>query len=335
MFRVSDETLLLRPERHEVTAPDPSLADLQRLQGACLYVPATHRRLDAVLCGAVPAGLGVVVVCLEDSITSGDVEQAMAGLRASRRQEPPPGSHELRVYVRPRSPEMLAELLDWEDAGSRWSGFVLPKIGVKSLRRWMDVFGGQPARVMPILETADVFCPFALRDLADAFVSLHDAGQLDAVRLGATDLFSVLGTRRPSQGSLYSTHLGSAIAYVACNLMSRGLPVAAPVCERLDPSPDMAEEVRRDVDAGFIGKTAVNVQQVELINSLYAVTAADLTEAELIVRSDRAVFRHGHVMCEVSPHRRWAESIRARYCRFGLRPSNGKHVFPDQVSGSV
>lgn len=296
------------------------------LQGACLYVPATHARLESVLDGGVPTGLRVVVICLEDSVSPADVGSAVQRLRRtpSRFQH----IEGLRVYVRPRSPEMLTDFLGWEDGERRWSGFVLPKVSGASLPDWLRALGSSKARFMPILETADVFCPFALRDLTDAFVELRNRDRLEAVRLGATDLFSVLGTRRPKRGTLYDTHLGSALATATCTLMSRGLPVAAPVCEVLDPTPDTVEEVRKDVDAGFIGKTAVNLRQATLINSLFAVTWQELREAEAILDSDAAVFRSGGSMCEVSPHRNWANRILERHEAFGLRDDGVERETP-------
>jgi citrate lyase beta subunit len=286
------------------------------LQGACLYVPATHARLDSVLEGEVPERLRVVVVCLEDSISPDDVGRAVQRLRRS----PARFQHTegLRVYVRPRSPEMLADFLGWEGGETRWCGFVLPKISTLTLPRWLRVVEHSSVPFMPILETVDVFCPFALRDLTDVFVEYRSRQRIDAVRLGAVDLFSVIGTRRPKQGTLYDTHLGSALASVACMMMSRGLPVTAPVCEMLDPTPDTVLEIRRDVEAGFIGKTAVNLRQAILINSLFAVTLQELSEAEAILKSEVAVFRSGGVMCEVSPHRNWAQRILARHQAFGV-----------------
>jgi citrate lyase beta subunit len=285
------------------------------IQGACLYLPAVHPRLEDVLAGRSVPGLRVAVICLEDALAAGDIGSAMDVLRRLPKERTAQGP---RVYVRPRNAEMLAELQAW-GLDRRWCGYVLPKIDVRNAATWLRPIADQPARFMPILETADVFCPTALRDLCDALTDGPLAGCIDAVRLGGTDLFSVLGTRRPRGTTVYESILGPTLSTVACYLMSRRLPTTAPVCEALCPDDTMEAEVRRDVEGGFIGKTAVNPAQVALINRSFAVTAEELDEARAILSSNEAVFRSRGAMCEVAPHTRWARRIEARSVAFGLR----------------
>jgi citrate lyase beta subunit len=285
-------------------------------QGACLYLPPTHPRLREVLQGEFVPGLRVAVICLEDALEESGVPAGLDTLRslpADLRRDTGP-----TVYVRPRTPDMLCTILDW-GGPRRWTGFVLPKLDVHSVESWFQPLASGPWRVMPILETADVFCPTRMDDLFQRVLAFADTGRLDAVRLGAADLFGALGTRRPPNASVQDTIIGPVLAMIACRFMARGVPVAAPVCEKLIPDAFMVEETRRDVESGFIGKTAVNPAQVRLINQAFAVTQTELSEAHAITSSTRAVFKRGDTMCEVGPHSRWATRILARHAAFGLR----------------
>lgn len=200
-----------------------------------------------------------------------------------------------------------------------WRGYALPKFGLKDAERWLAPLADDSARIMPILETADVFCPSKLRDLCDILTSNSVRPCLDVVRIGATDLFSVLATRRPPHGTLYDSLMGRHIAAIACYLMSRNLPVAAPVCEALTPTTHMMEEIRLEVEAGFIGKTAVHPAQVAAINHAYGVSLDELNEARACLGSGSAVFSMNGALCEPSPHRAWALRIVQRHATFGLR----------------
>jgi citrate lyase beta subunit len=286
-------------------------------QGACLYVPAVHPKLEAVVAGRAVPGLRVVVVCLEDALAEADVGRAMETLRALV-IPPIDGAVRPAVYVRPRHIGMLRELLQWKEASS-WTGVVLPKLTVASADAWMRALLDRPTRFMPILESADVLCPSALRELCDVILAPPTMPLLDAVRIGATDLFAVLGTRRPRGTTIYDSVLGPTICQTATYLMSRGVPVTAPVCEALHADPMLFDEVRRDVEAGFVGKTAVHPAQVQVIHRQFAVPRDEYTEAMQILGGDAAVFQSRGAMCESAPHAAWARRVRARAEAFGFR----------------
>lgn len=284
--------------------------DAVRFQGACLYMPATHAALPAVAVGERVPGLGAAVICFEDALDEADVDDGLAQLRALSRERP----SGLALYVRPRSVAMLEELLAWE-GHTAFAGFVLPKIGIHTVERWLRPLASTTTRFMPILETADIFDPFKLRDLTA--ILAHHATRIDAVRIGAVDLFGVLGVRRPLGRTIYDTVLGPTLRLVAAQLMAQRLPVAAPVCESLIDDHITRAEVALDVEAGFVGKTAVHPAQVVLINAAYRVKQAELDEARRVLTGP-AVFAIDGRMTERAPHRRWAEGIIARAERFGV-----------------
>lgn len=287
------------------------------LQGACLYIPALHSSLNAVVHGRSIPDLRLVVVCLEDTIADGDTEQAMSHLRLlfkTRR------THQLpRTYVRPRSLAMLNEILQWDEQ-SNWDGFVLPKLTIGNIEEWLCASSSAQHAIMPILETAEVFDPCRVSDFCDVLESARWSSRIEAVRIGGTDLFATLGTRRPRSMHIYDSIIGSTLRMVSCSLMSRGWSVTAPVCESLVANQVMDAEIRMDVDAGFVGKTAISPLQVRFINDSFRVSMADLLEAKLILGSEQTVFRSRDAMCEVAPHLKWATRIVDRASVFGISP---------------
>jgi citrate lyase beta subunit len=285
------------------------------LQGACLYMPALHPSLPTVLTGASVPGLRALVVCMEDALSSSDIAAGLQRVRTELAREGRAAS--LRVYVRPRNQEMMLDMLAWA-ACAAWDGFVLPKLSVANAAAWMEPFRSSTHRVMPILETADVFDPFALRHLCDVLADPSWRDAVDVVRIGGTDLFAVLGTRRPRGHTVYESILGPTLQLVASQLLARGMSVTAPVCEALGGDDVFRREVAMDVEAGFVGKTAVHPHQVRLINESFAVPVEELHEAERILSSEQAVFQSRGAMCESLPHRRWAERIVARAAVFGM-----------------
>lgn len=295
------------------------------LQGACLYVPALHASLEGVLDGSRIPGLRLVVICLEDSIAEWDTFEALSRLRKlfqyKRRCICP------RIYVRPRSLSMLEDILQWDER-LNWDGFVLPKLNLANIQNWLRVSSLSDQAIMPILETADIFDPYRVADLCAILESDLWSSKIEAIRIGGTDLFAVLGIRRPRHIHVYDSIIGSTLRSVACNLMSRGWSVTAPVCESLVCNATMDSEVLMDVEAGFVGKTAINPLQVAKINTAFRVSQSELHEANRILSGDAVIFRSRDAMCEVAPHTRWAKRIVDRANIFGLRTSEHSMSIP-------
>jgi citrate lyase beta subunit len=283
-------------------------------QGACLYLPASHLALDRVARGKAVPGLRTAVVCLEDATHDSEVEH---GLRVVKNLRVQNSGATPRLYLRPRSIEMLRQVIEGLSTDV-WAGIVLPKLTARDIGAWLQACDGSTLGLMPILETSEVFDPWQLRDIVDALQSPTVRPKVDAVRIGATDLFSVLGTRRPATGTLYESALGPTVRQLASLLMSKGFEVSAPVAERIQPDEDFLREVELDVEGGFIGKTAVHPQQVSVINRAFQVTPAELGVAERILDGTQAVFAVRGVMSEARPHARWARRIVERADIFGV-----------------
>ena len=290
--------------------------------GATLYMPILHPKVEEIVSGAVAAPASSLVLCLEDALHENDVERGIERLRGILAG---PVSRALRVFVRPRSYEMACRLADMRGI-TVIEGFVAPKMRPETLPEWLDLTAARRLSIMPTLETADCFDPGRIALIRDILRG-HPAAVVPSVRLGGNDLLGLMALRRRRGVTLYDGPLGWAIPMMSSMLVSAGIPVAAPVFDIIDDLDTLRAEVARDVEMGFISKTAIHPVQVPIIEEAMRVSPEDRAQAEAILSEDtRAVFQIGGVMCEPATHRHWAERILARRRRFG-------ETTPDRTSG--
>ncbi len=296
--------------------------------GATLYMPAVNRHAAAVLRaepGAQAWGAGSVVICLEDALSDADVGcaldvlRAALPLRAARLGDLAPGQRpRTMVFVRPRDLAMAQRIADLPGAGSL-DGFIIPKMTAGNARNWLAFAHGRAARIMPTLEGAEFFDPAgvgAIRDIFDA----EGRGAILAVRIGGNDLLRCLGLRRTRGRTSHEGPLAWPLGLIATGLMAHGYPVTAPVYDVIDDLDTLAREVARDVELGFVGKTAIHPAQVPVIHAALKVDPTDLHLARAILDDGAAaVFQIGGMMCEPATHRAWAGRIIAAAARWGLR----------------
>lgn len=284
--------------------------------GATLYVPATRNDLVGVARGAIHPDLRSVVLCTEDSVVDRDINLALANLKACL---PRLSAGRPLVFVRPRSPEILARILTLPGVG-RLTGFVLPKTSAKSLGNYMRLLPpGAPFMVMPTIETREAFDPFELAMLRDALSAPEVRSRVLAVRIGGNDLLNLLGVRRRSGHTIYATPLAATIGLLVAQFRSHGFALTAPVFDDFGDLETLRREVRRDIDHGLIGKTAIHPSQVPFIEQEYRVSPSDLAVAHRVTALDApAVFQVDRVMWEPATHAAWARAQIARAGIYGV-----------------
>lgn len=279
--------------------------------GPTLYMPVIHPRVRDIITGSVPPPASTIVLCLEDALHERDVERGMATLVSLLPEARPAGEGRALIFVRPRSLDMAARLRAVPDI-HRLDGFVVPKARVETFPDWSALLTGTDLRLMPTIETAEFFDPSRLVAFRDALLS---SGQerIAAVRIGGNDLLGTMGVRRQRGVTSYEGPLGWFLSMAGSILISSGVPVAAPVFDIIDDLETLRREVERDVQMGFVSKTAIHPAQVPIIEELMRAGDAEITEAEAILSQDaRAVFQIGGVMCEPATHSAWARRVLAR-----------------------
>lgn len=285
--------------------------------GATLYMPALRPdALDVALGNKLPA-LRTLVLCTEDAVAERDLPLALDNLRHLLPRLESTGPH---CFVRPRNPAVLAGILTMPGV-ERLAGFVLPKVDGVSLPDWVRVLERHERfRLMPTLESREVFALPAMCRLRDALLESPLRSRLLALRIGALDLLGLLCLRRDAKGSIYEGPLGQLIDQLLCIFRPDGLFLTAPGYECLDNSTGLADELQKDVGRGLFGKTALHPDQIALIHRAYQVDAHEWETALALTDPERpAVFRlHGR-MCEKAVHTPWAGEILRRTELYGCR----------------
>ena len=277
--------------------------------GATLYFPATRDDLESIARGGVP-GLRSAVVCLEDAVADRDVGLALGRVRALLAALRG-GAPAVRLYVRPRTPAMLAGVARLPGIG-RIEGFVLPKTNAANLASWLAALPRTGHRLMPTIEGVEAFDRDALARLRDALAP--HAERVTAVRIGGNDVLGLLGARRSRVRTAYDGPLANVVRDVAGAFLPAGFDVSAPVFEHYGAPDVLVREVQIDLEHGLLTKTAIHPSQVPLIHAAYRPGADEFDDARRILAPDApAVFGRRDSLCEPATHRGWAERVIERH----------------------
>jgi len=285
--------------------------------GAPLYMPAHRLDLRDIANGDKLPQLRSMIFCTEDAVLKFEVDSCIRHLGLCMQ-----GFRETKGrfrFIRARNPEVLSRLLDLPHI-ERIDGFVLPKFTLDNFSAYFDQLQGTSFKVMPTLETRDVFDAEAMRELRQALLQEGVDERILMLRVGGNDLMNLLGIRRPRHMTLYQTPLGQVIAQLVTQFKPYGFALSAPVFEYLDDYETLQQEIRQDLAHGLIGKTAIHPDQVPAIENAYRVERSDHDMAVSMQDSAApAVFRMHNAMCEVATHGQWSDDIIARYACYGNR----------------
>jgi citrate lyase beta subunit len=242
------------PQKFTRESPAPLLAVAL---GATLYSPGTRTNLAGDVVKQAGRGSTSIVLCLEDSIADGDVEQAEQNVVAalqklSGRAESARSVALPLLFVRVRSPQQMLSIADRAGVGlDLLSGFVVPKFDNRQgyAERFLDALhtiherhgqgggdGRRRLRIMPILES-DVMIHVETRHsaLVDVQSLLREnRDDILAVRIGATDFSSTFGLRRSRDLNIYDVKVVSAVIADIVNILGRrddGFVITGPVWE--------------------------------------------------------------------------------------------------------
>jgi citrate lyase beta subunit len=281
-----------------------------------LYVPADRPDLKTIVSGEKFPHVQAIAICLEDAVRASERRQLAFGLSGLVAQigHRPPSNDKVHVFLRPADEEILSILLDLPHI-ERIDGFILPKATPRRIERWAELTGKRFS-LLPIVEAREALNPWGRHELVAACAAYRSL--IPRVRIGANDLFSLLGgLRRPRGRTVYETPVGRVIDELIEVFAPQGFPLCGPVFDRIDDYATLARECMDDVQRGLFAKTSLNPRQVEIIMESYHPTTEETQEAMQILHPDApAVFRLGGSMQEPACHRAWAEGIMRRVQAF-------------------
>ncbi|HRF42876.1 MAG TPA: HpcH/HpaI aldolase/citrate lyase family protein [Candidatus Competibacteraceae bacterium] len=297
---------------HAESAPELSVTQL----GASLYVSANRPDLAMIAHGKKPLSVRSLIFCTEDALREQDLEPALNQLAALL---PELETGPVLRFIRPRNPSVLRRLLRMNGI-EQIQGFVLPKIGPRTLGDWLRVWDDRYGHwLMPVLETLETFDRRQMEVLRNG---LEDSGLRERVlclRIGGNDLLNLLGIRRARGSTIYDTPLRGVIADLACVFLPAGYFLSAPVFEHLDMPDVLTREVEADLQHGLVGKTAIHPTQIPIIEEKYRISREDYEIASAVLNPDAvAVFKLRGTFCEPATHQRWAAGVLERARVFGV-----------------
>lgn len=235
---------LFHQEPAEFTGASPAHT-LAAALGATLYSPATRPQLARDIRKQAGRGVVSMVLCLEDSISDGDVVGAEENLVRQFAELDTDAAELPLLFIRVRTPEQIPDLVRrLGGSAHRLSGFVLPKFNESSGSAFLDAVAEAEAAgghsrlyAMPVLETPDLLhLETRVETLAgiSRTVNSHRERVL-ALRLGVTDFCSAYGLRRTPDMTAYDVQIVAGVIADVVNVLSRadgtGFTVTGPVWE--------------------------------------------------------------------------------------------------------
>ncbi|WP_328925492.1 HpcH/HpaI aldolase/citrate lyase family protein [Streptomyces sp. NBC_00190] len=235
---------LFHQEPAEFTGASPARV-LAAALGATLYSPATRPQLARDIRKQAGRGVVSMVLCLEDSISDGEVAAAEENLVRQFAELDADTAELPLLFIRVRTPEQIPDLVRrLGGSARRLAGFVLPKFNESSGTPFLDAvaqaeaaYGQGRLYAMPVLETPDLLhLETRVETLAGISRTVNDhRDRVLALRLGVTDFCSAYGLRRTPDMTAYDVQIVAGVIADVVNVLSRadgtGFTVTGPVWE--------------------------------------------------------------------------------------------------------
>ena len=356
-----DRLFLRAPEGFGVE-DDPEF--LGAALGATLYCPATRANLAADILRRADEGMVSVVVCLEDAVADGQLRAAEANAVTQLRQLAASDADLPMIFIRVRAAAQIPMIMDrLGAAGAVLTGFVVPKFtedtGGAFLHEIVSAGEalGRRLYVMPVLEAREmIFAESRIDALLDARRLLEKYRDIiPAVRVGATDLSSAYGLRRPRELTVWNVRVVADALTDFVNVIGRadgGFVMTGPVWEyysaterlfkpQLRETPFAAHDERRlraqliaaeldglirevmlDRANGLTGKTVIHPTHIAAVHALSVVAHEEYTDAcdvlDAGAQGGVVASSYGNKMNESKPHTAWARRTVMRARAFGV-----------------
>jgi len=274
--------------------------------GGTLFVPASHKNLEAVLSGEKYPDLRSVVIDFEDGLASADRQQALDKLPTLLEDLK---ETELLRFIRPKNKEMLKELLQWKSM-NKIDGFILPKFGLDNAEAYLSLFSLPSSpfswHFMPSIEGKELFDIQQLQKLRE--ILLPYQGRIICIRFGAQDMLRQLGLRQ--EGSIYDMLVPvQVIANLITTFKPYGFDISAPVYPNFSNEGGFQNEINYELQNGLISKTIIHPNHIQALNELYKVSEEELKTALKILEKEDGVLNLEGTMGERKTQNNWAKSI--------------------------
>ena len=309
-----------------------------------MYSPAINNKIAEMIIEKKIKSNYSICLCLEDSISDDVVEEAEQQIVETFKELQRYIEKDIKkinfpkIFIRVRNPKQVLNIFKkTKECGSLLTGFIFPKYSLKcadEYNLYMNEINKNSERriyMMPILESSDMI---ELGTRAEYLTKLKD--KIDEikelvlnVRVGGNDFCKEFSVRRNSKQNIYEIGSVRDVLSDISTIFSREYVVSAPVWEYFAGENDewkkgLAKEIQLDKLNGFIGKTVIHPNQIEIVNENLKVDRIDYDDAIEIIEWKDEVLAVGksHTnerMNEVKVHLKWAKKIMILAEIYGVR----------------
>ena len=278
--------------------------------GGTLFVPASHKNLQAILSGQKYPDLRSVVIDFEDGLANSNREEALEHLDTTLEN-----LHETKLlrFIRPQNPKMLKAFMQRKNI-EKIDGFILPKFDLENAIEYLTLI--KHFRFMPSIEGNELFDIQKLQQLREILIPYTE--QLICIRFGAQDMLRQLGLKQ--HGSIYDMLLPS---HIITNLITTFKPydfeISAPVYPDFSDTEGFLKEVTYELQNGLISKTIIHPIQIELVNKAYQISQKELEAAKQVLSKSDGILNLDGQMGERKTQNSWAKNIEKRLNIYGFR----------------
>lgn len=317
--------------------------------GPLLYCPGNRETIAQSIIQQSFGDRFSLALCLEDTISDQHVAQAEHCLAASIQKIHCAMEHTSfylpKIFIRVRRPQQILHMIALlGDSRHLICGFILPKFAPETADAYIQAVitaseqSGQSFYLMPIYESS---CIIDLRTRFDILYGLKE--KLSAVeehvlniRVGGNDLCHLFSFRRHENESIHKIRPVSDIFSDILTVYGMDYVVSGPVWEYYNGNgwkEGLIHELADDKLCGFIGKTVIHPNQIDVVNRAYRVTQKDYLDACSILNWDSASVRDvsanlaGERMNEKKTHTNWARQTLFMAEAFGISSSDASGSF--------
>lgn len=302
--------------------------------GALLYSPALNNKIFEMIAEERIKEKYSLCLCLEDAISDNAVaegEKEIINTFKKLKNYKSISSKEIffpKIFIRVRNPEQVIKIFSQiKDCDEFLSGFVFPKYSLHCADKYNEAvlkvneISKKKIYMMPILESSDII------DLNTRYNTLYSIKEKTDkikdlvlnIRVGGNDFCKEFGIRRSQKQNIYDITPVKNILSDILTVFSREYIVSGPVWEYFAGKDEswkegMKKEVELDMLNGFIGKTVIHPNQIEIVNNCLMPSKTDYEDAAAIINWKNNFLgvnksSAGERMNEVKVHLKWAEKI--------------------------
>ena len=295
--------------------------------GALLYSPANNEKIvQDIACERFGRHYSLAL-CLEDTIRDDKVKEAEQILITSfdrlYKLKQKQDFYIPKIFIRVRQHDQIPELYKALNSSKELLlGFIVPKFSSVNcddyIKSFCSVKGSHPLYIMPIIESGDITVPLCRLEKLCMLKEKLDEIEPSVlnIRVGGNDLLNYFGLRRRCDETIYDILPVSEILSDILSVFSLDYVVSGVVWEYYNGTGwenGLKNELRHDIRTGFIGKTVIHPNQIDVVNRALRVSNEDYNDAMSILNWNNPVLVSGSTdsrrMNEYKTHYRWAKRI--------------------------